>query len=321
MNDGSYRQILVKRHRVVGALGVGEWSETVRLQSAIAEGQRIYPWQAWLFKYSGKLWSDADNAGATAWPDSATVCQCTGTSKGKICAAMAAGARSLEQVSSSTGAGTVCGSCKPLIVELVGGTQKLPAIAWSKALVATAMLSLLVTTIILTAPAISYATSVRDTLFSQAGLLTSAMPSVDMAVHWDELWRNSLIKQITGFTMLGLFGLGLLISIRKRLPKLIKVGSFDTWRFAHVILGASALLLLVAHTGFRLGHGLNYWLMFCFTGLLVVGTVSGIVVGLEHRLKPSIASSLRRYSIWAHIFLFWPVPVLLAWHIFKGYWY
>lgn len=327
--DGSYRKILVNRHRLVGALGVGEWPESVRLQSAIGVGERFYPWQTLRFKLSGKLWSSTDTAGAKSWPEHATVCQCTGTSKGKICYAIAQGAQSLEQVSNTTGAGTVCGSCKPLVMDLLGGERKLSTAGWSRGLVATATLSLLLTLMILFAPVISYATSVQASIFLQADDLMSpvtefianALSQFELPGHWDEFWRNKLLKQITGFSILALFVIGLLISIRKRLPKLLRIGRYDTWRFAHVILGTCAVLLLVAHTGFRLGHGLNYWLMLCFVGLLAVGTVSGIVVGLEHRLGASIASALRRYSIWIHILLFWPVPVLLAWHIFKGYWY
>ena len=33
------------------------------------------------------------------------------------------------------------------------------------------------------------------------------------------------------------------------------------------------------------------------------------------------ALRLRRQSTWLHILLFWPVPALLGWHIFKTYWF
>lgn len=308
---GLYRKILIRQHRLHGALGIGEWTETVRLQPAIAAKAHVFPWQVLRFTISGKLWSESDSNSVQAWSDSTTICQCNGVSKGRICDAINSGAVCLEQVASTTGASTVCGSCKPLVMDLLGNGQKLDPTDWYKGLVAAGVLSLVLTLAFLFAPVISYATSV------QVKLLTAT----DASFHWDELWRNRLVKQVTGFSILGIFALGLLISFRKRLPRFIRFGRYDTWRFAHVLLGSLALIVLVAHTGFRMGHGLNYWLMSCFVGLLVVGTISGIVVGTEHRLSTPLASQLRRYSIWAHILLFWPVPVLLSWHVLKGYWY
>lgn len=308
---GLYRTILVRQHRLHGALGIGEWAETVRLQPAIASKTHVFPWQVLRFCISGKLWTEANSENTRTWADSTTVCQCNGVNKGRICDAINRGALTLEQVASTTGASTVCGSCKPLVVDLLGNGQKPDPTGWYKGLVAAAALSLVLTLAFLFAPVISYATSV------QLNLLTVA----DTSFHWDELWRNRLVKQITGFSILGIFVIGLLISVRKRLPRLIRFGRYDTWRFAHVLLGGLALLVLVAHTGFRMGHGLNFWLMVFFIALLVVGTISSIVVGTQHRLSASLASQLRRYSIWAHILIFWPVPVLLAWHVLKGYWY
>lgn len=308
---GLYRTILIKQHRLHGALGIGEWAETVRLQPAIASRAAVFPWQVLRFSLSGKLWSDADSTHTSTWADSTTVCQCNGVSKGRICDAISRGAVSLEQVASTTGASTVCGSCKPLVIDLLGSDQKLDPDGWYKGLLAAATLSLVLTLAFLFAPVISYATSV------QISLLTVA----DTPIHWDELWRNRLIKQVTGFSILGIFVIGLLISLRKRLPRLISVGRYDTWRFAHVVLGSLTALVLVAHTGFRMGHGLNFWLMTCFVGLLVVGTISSIVVGIQHRLSAPMAAHLRSYSIWAHILIFWPVPALLVWHVIKGYWY
>lgn len=308
---GLYRKILVKQHRLHGALGIGEWAETVRLQPAIATNAHVYPWQVLRFSITGKLWAQANSENTRTWADSTTVCQCNGVSKGRICDAINQGAVTLNQVAAGTGASTVCGSCKPLVLDLLGSGQKLDPTGWHKGLVATAALSLVLTLAFFFAPVISYATSV------QASLLTLA----DTPFHWDELWRNRLVKQVTGFSIVGIFIIGLLISVRKRLPTLINFGRYDTWRFAHVVLGGLALLVLVAHTGFRMGHGLNFWLMACFISLMVVGTISSIVVGIQHRLSAPLASQLRRYSIWGHILIFWPVPALLAWHILKGYWY
>ncbi len=309
--EGIYRKIVVRQHRLVGALGIGDWAETVRLQSSIAAGERFYPWQIARFLLSANLWSSQVHGSARRWPDSAIVCQCTGVNKGNIGRAMSQGACSLSQIQVSTGASTVCGSCKPLVLELLGGRQRLTKVAWSKGLIATSTLSLLLAFAILFLPVISYTHSVQASL----------LPSMQSPVHWDLLWRDGWVKRLTGFTILALFAVGLLISMRKRLPAWLHLGRFDTWRFAHAGLGSLAVLVLVSHTGLRMGHGLNFWLMICVAGLLVVGALSSAVVACEHRLQPGLASTLKRYFVWTHILLFWPVPVLLGWHIFKGYWY
>ena len=309
--DGSYRKIVVRRHRLVGALGIGEWPETVRLQSSIAAGERFYPWQIARFLLQGNLFSTQRQGSVRRWPDSAIVCQCTGVNKGKIGQAMAQGACSLAQMQVATGASTVCGSCKPLVLDLLGGQQRLTRVNWSKGLLLTSTVSLLLAIAILFLPVISYTKSVQASL----------LPSMDAPVHWDLLWRNGWVKQLTGYSILAFFAIGLLISLRKRLPSWLSLGRFDTWRFAHAGLGSLAVLVLVSHTGLRLGHGLNLWLMVCVTGLLLVGALSSLVVACEHRLKPGLSATLKRYFLWSHILLFWPVPVLLAWHIFKGYWF
>ena len=50
-------------------------------------------------------------------------------------------------------------------------------------------------------------------------------------------------------------------------------GSFDGWRAVHVLSGVLTLAVLVAHTGFRTGENLNFFLMMVFSGLLLAGAV------------------------------------------------
>ena len=78
---------------------------------------------------------------------------------------------------------------------------------------------------------------------------------------------------------------------------------------------------LVAHTGLRIGSGLNLLLITSFSLMLLLGAATTAVIALEHRLDSGVAQRLRRQSVWLHILLFWPVPAMLGWHIFKTYWY
>ena len=47
------------------------------------------------------------------------ICDCTGTTEAKIEALIAKGKNTLDEISSATGAGTGCGSCDILIIELL----------------------------------------------------------------------------------------------------------------------------------------------------------------------------------------------------------
>jgi NAD(P)H-nitrite reductase large subunit len=47
------------------------------------------------------------------------ICDCTGTTKAKIKQLIEKGADDMDKISSATGAGTGCGSCDVLILELL----------------------------------------------------------------------------------------------------------------------------------------------------------------------------------------------------------
>jgi nitrite reductase (NADH) large subunit len=300
---GIYRKLLVRRHRLVGAIGIGDWPETVRLQTLIGRAAPVYPWQVLRFLRSGRLWPEEDSSGVAAWPAGAVVCQCTGVTRGRLGQAIAEGACDIDTVMRDTGASTVCGSCRPLIGDLLGNPAPTPAVGLHRPLLAGALLALLAILAFAALPPIPYADSVQH------------------AWHWEILWRDPLLKQISGFTILGLSVLALLLSLRKRARRLDRLGGFDGWRLAHTVLGVLVILALVAHTGLRSGHGLNQLLLLGFAAMLLVGALSSGVTGLRHRVGGSLAQRLQRQSVWLHILLFWPVPALLGWHVFKTYWF
>jgi len=229
------------------------------------------------------------------------VCQCTGVNRGTLSKAVLAGHCTVEALCAQTGASGVCGSCKPLLADLAG-EQANEAEQGSRTLVWTAMTTLVAALAMLFAPAVPFADSVQT------------------AMHWDQLWRNGLIKQISGFVLLALAILISLISLRKRVKR-ISFGGFGHWRLVHVVLGTLAVATLIAHTGLRLGHNLNLYLMSSFVGLLLVGAIAGGVIGLQHALPRGIARRTRELSLWTHILLLWPLPVLLGFHILKTYWF
>lgn len=302
--EGIYRKILVHRYRLVGAIGLGQWDESVRLQTTIGNSARIFPWQVLRFLKTGNIWPEEIGQNIATWPASAVVCQCMNVTRGSISECITnKSSCSAKDISQITGASTVCGSCKPLVQDLLGNSQPLEPAPLYQPLAIFSGISLLAAILFFISPSIPYADSVQHQW------------------HWDQLWRNQLFKQISGFSILGLFSIGLLLSLRKRFRRFDKWGSFDIWRMIHIALGTTVIAVLIAHTGFRMGNGLNFLLMLSFCLMLIVGSLSSSVIAFEHKIGSAVSTRLRRLSIFGHILLFWPIPVLLAWHILKGYWY
>ena len=166
-------------------------------------------------------------------------------------------------------------------------------------------------------------TAVTTLLLTMAFLLLPSIPSTDSVQHgwrWDTLWRDGLIKQITGFSLLGSALLISFISLRKRV-KHFSFGAFHKWRAVHVVLGTVAIFTLLAHTGLRLGDNLNRFLMLDFLALLLAGTLAGAAIGMQHRLSSGTIQRVRSFSLWTHILLLWPLPALLGFHVVKSYWF
>jgi len=302
VQDDEYRRIVLRDGRIVGAIAVGAGSEFPRLQEAVAHGARVRAWQLRRFDRFGRLWPEGSEKPIEMWPDAAVVCTCTGVTCGSLRAARAAGARTCAALGEQTDAGSVCGSCEPLLRALTGeqtGARRkgagpglgLAAIAGLAGVVAFAL-----------APPIPMSTSFETG------------PGID----W--IWRDGLAKQISGFALLALVLASLVFSLRKRIAR-FRVGSVAGWRVAHAALGAATVGGLVAHTGFRLGANLNRALMLCFLAAALVGALAGLVTWLERRLPPAWAGALQRGWSAAHVFVVWPLPVLTAAHVLAVYFY
>jgi nitrite reductase (NADH) large subunit len=131
---------------------------------------------------------------------------------------------------------------------------------------------------------------------------------------------DGTIKQITGFTLLGLSALIAFLSVRKRLTWRW-LGQYKIWRVAHTVIGMAALAVLFFHTGFNLGNNLNRWLMVTFLTVAVVGSITGFVTAREHTVLAAGERSYRPFFTWLHILAFWPLPVLLLLHVVTVYAY
>lgn len=296
-----YRKLVTHRGRLIGAIAVGACPEINRLQEAVMRNRRLWPWQRWRFRRSGMLWRAEEMSSVVAWPAATTVCNCTGVTRGQLSDAIAGGCATVESLAARTGASTVCGSCRPLLAELTGADTPPPPQRGHRTLIGISGIAL-----------------VASLLFALVAPMPYT-PSIQTAWQWDALWRESFWKQISGFTVLGLTVLLLTMTLRKRVRRL-KLGDFEIWRIAHVVLGALTLAGLAVHTGGRLGSNLNLMLMSSFLVAVVVGAVAAGMIALEHKLGAG-ALRLRRGWLWTHILITWPMPVLLGFHVFKSYYY
>ena len=297
-----YRKLVISRGKLVGAIATGEWNELERVQEAVSHQRRIWAWQIKRFKSKGFIWPEDTSKDVSQWPANATICNCSGVTRGQLSAAFTAGHTSVPSLMAATNASTVCGSCRPLLVQFAGAADTPEPAAGAKVLLVTGMLSLLLALVALFLPGAAYNSS------------------VDVAWQWDLLWRDNFIKQLTGYSVLGLSILAMLMSLRKRI-KAFSLLKFSSWRLIHVATGLAVILGLAVHGGFHLGNNLNLLLMLPFILLIAVGAIASGVVSIEHCMDGLFARRLRKSMVWLHIVLFWPVPVLLAFHILQTYYF
>ena len=299
------RQLLIRRNRIVGAVAIGEWNEVGRIQEAIHQRRRLSVLAERRFRSTGRLYRPSTAVSHVAdWPAAVRVCNCLGVTRGRLSELIDSGCSSVESITDRCGAGGICGSCRPLIASLLGSAAAPVTQGRRALLVASLLAACLVATIAILKP-IPFSDSVQ-----------SALHGIDA------LWRDPVWKQTSGFTLLGLTTLGLLLSARKRIKRL-RFLHYGWWCAAHGILGSAALIALIVHTGLRLGENLNLALMLCFLGLALAGAATGIasVVEAASTTRAVRARRLRPWLTWAHIVLFWPLPVLIAVHVLRVYLY
>lgn len=298
-----YRKVVVTKGKVTGALCFGDWEEIPRVQEAYQTERKIYLWHLLRFLTTGYLWTqDSDVA---LWPSSAVICQCNSVTQGELVAAMGQGCSSVSELRQATRASSTCGSCKPFLQSLLGNQVEPEK---EKAWLPLFVLSL-------------FAASVAVLVSYIPGLTVGE--SVQTPAPFEHIWNDKFYKQVTGFSLLGLTSIGLLMSLRKRLKfnVIARLGDYAWWRLLHVFLGATCAGLLFFHTGLHLGENLNFWLMLNFLIVLGLGAITGVIVSLSHKLVPPQARKLRSFWNWAHTLVAWPLPVLLLMHILSVYYF
>lgn len=299
--QGIYRKLVVIKGRLIGAVGIGEWPESRRIQEVFQNQRKLGYWQLYLFRRNGNLWGDKGND-VNHWPVSTIICQCNNISLGQLGDAVQSGCCSVAQLQECTRAGTVCGSCKPLLQQIVGDNSAPEKESGASTLTTAGLLALLLVALIALWPEARVADSVQ-----QQG-------------WFERVWNDKFWKQVTGFTLLGLTAIGLLMSLRKRLSW-AWMGRFTAWRMVHILLGVACCLTLVLHSGFHLGANLNQLLMVNFLAVVLLGAITSSAIGVSHKLSAGTATGSRKYLQWLHILVSWPLPILLIFHILSVYYF
>jgi nitrite reductase (NADH) large subunit len=114
---GVYRKLVLASGRIVGAIAVGPWEDLARIEDALAEPRRFSFWDLRRFRGTGSLFLRSESPPVHEWPAEALVCGCLGVRRGALGEAERAGCITVEALSARTGAGTMCGSCKPLLAD------------------------------------------------------------------------------------------------------------------------------------------------------------------------------------------------------------
>ena len=300
------RTLLVQRRKVVGAIGVGSWPEREQIADLISTKKKLSTRQIRSFEKSAELWPNREPEPVANWSEASTVCSCLNVSRGTLSAAILEGHCDIEQLAASTGASTVCGSCRPLLASLLGTpARQIEVPGWRSLLLASGVAAVLILGYLLADP-MPFAESVRNTWH---------------AVDW--IWRESLAKQVTGFTLLGISVFALLLSLRKRWDW-FRFGDYGFWRSLHCVVGMLTLLGFFVHTGLHMGSNFTFVLAVIFLALNLIGSVTGLFAALESKARGQLAEQVRAWRprlTQLHIWLFWPLPVLILFHIISVYYY
>ena len=113
---GTYKKLIVRDGRLVGAILMGDISKAAYLMQAF---DRDSPLPDERLSLMFDIGTPSQKVTLDEMPSEAQVCNCNGVSKGAIGSCVAAGKRTPSAVMDATRAGKGCGSCKGLVNELV----------------------------------------------------------------------------------------------------------------------------------------------------------------------------------------------------------
>ncbi|MBM7804586.1 nitrite reductase (NADH) large subunit [Geodermatophilus bullaregiensis] len=113
---GVHMSVVIRDDRLVGATLLGDTRKVAFLTQAFDRGS---PLPEERIRLLVDLTDGKEEVGVADMPADSQVCNCNGVTKGAICGAVADGCGSVGAVMDRTRAGKGCGSCKPLVKQVV----------------------------------------------------------------------------------------------------------------------------------------------------------------------------------------------------------
>lgn len=301
-SQGIYRKLILHHGHLVGAIGIGHWPDVSHIQASIERSKRLWMWQKRQFYRGGNV--IPINRPFQHQPHSSlmVVCKCMGVSRHTLDQAKENGYITLDLLCQKTGAGTVCGTCRPEIAKIVCVGSLENSTIQNHRLTSFAYVTLFIVALHLVMNPVPF------------------IKTVDIDWHYDRLWSDPILKQISGYTILVISAIAAGLSIRKRVVK-AQLGDYRYWILIHVILGMLAIGLLFTHSGLRLGTGINFLLALSFVSTILLGALSALTSGFTARFSAPVASRWRHFFVLSHTLAAWPLPFLLAFHILATYYF
>lgn len=159
-----------------------------------------------------------------------------------------------------------------------------------------------------------------------AAVVTAALIAVVPAVppsrslrglHVEVLWTRRSCQEASGYAVVALGLVGLVLSLRKRWKR-FAYGEVAGLRVLHGALGVAALVGVGCHTGLHVGERMNRLLTLDFLALSALGGLAAAAHGLANPLG---AAHRRLLATRLHLLLLIPLPVLLALHVLGAYYF
>lgn len=117
-SEGIYKKLIIRDNKITGAVLFGDTSDGQRIFSMMNSGQDISEMQKFTLLSSGD--GASNEASAAAMAAGELVCGCNGVSKGTIMDAIQnQDLKTVEEIKNATNASRSCGSCKPLVGQLL----------------------------------------------------------------------------------------------------------------------------------------------------------------------------------------------------------
>jgi len=291
-----YFRVFIKDQRVVGAIVVA--SNVFDFSAFTDAVERQLPWTDTIekrFLKTGQLPHHSN-----VLPDT-VMCFCTGTTYGKLCELRDAGLGH-DAIIAETGASQHCGSCAQRIAVVTMGESRVTGRTEVNGLWISVVMSLLLLVALVVGMAIPF--------------------SARWQSSWrlvDTLWRNEVVRQVTGYSLLSLLLLAFIPAWKRRAQREQRKPQSRSLISWHVLAVTSVMIVFTLHTGVRIGHGANAQLGIMFATTLLLGGAAALTWRSASRSTSHrrVAENIRALH-WALLF---PLPIVLVFHLVQVYYF